>query len=605
MLLLEGWDINLLKWNKIGIKNRLSVIFIVIQLLIIGLSFYYFSINHREFYLEQEKISLEHYSQLMLNNIEESEIKNFSPNLEEKAADWSDDSETRITIIAADGRVLADSHYEISEMDNHRNRPEVVQAVRSNDFGNEIRYSETIGEKMLYYAVPINSDGEIIGILRTARPLSFIRGVLVEDIKSYLFFFVILAFITIILGWRLTYSIVKPLETVTETAEKISEGDLTQRIPVRKYNSEIEKLARMFNYMADELEDKVTEISQEKNRIEAILESMVDGVIAVDRDGEITLINPAASRIFNIEAEKIEGKDLLTTLFSHRIEMYLQRAFDTKKSIKREIKYKNPEQKIIQATFIPLLDEEDKITGGVIVLTDITELRKLETVRNDFVANVSHELRTPLTSIVGYLDTLLESDVEDPEIRNKFLKIIKEEADRLSILIKDLLNLSEIESHTFDLKPGSFKNVLNKVIKLMEKNAEKKEIELQFEIADDLSPVYMVREQIKQVLINLFDNAIKYTPRAGKIKITVRQVDDKVYFSIKDNGMGIPQADQERIFERFYRVDKARSRAFGGTGIGLSIVRNIIKQHGSEIQVKSREGEGSEFYFYLNTVESQ
>ncbi|SHN12366.1 two-component system histidine kinase PnpS [Halanaerobium congolense] len=595
----------MLKWNKIGIKNRLSVIFIVIQLLIIGLSFYYFSINHREFYLEQEKISLEHYSQLMLNNIEESEIKNFSPNLEEKAADWSDDSETRITIIAADGRVLADSHYEISEMDNHRNRPEVVQAVRSNDFGNEIRYSETIGEKMLYYAVPINSDGEIIGILRTARPLSFIRGVLVEDIKSYLFFFVILAFITIILGWRLTYSIVKPLETVTETAEKISEGDLTQRIPVRKYNSEIEKLARMFNYMADELEDKVTEISQEKNRIEAILESMVDGVIAVDRDGEITLINPAASRIFNIEAEKIEGKDLLTTLFSHRIEMYLQRAFDTKKSIKREIKYKNPEQKIIQATFIPLLDEEDKITGGVIVLTDITELRKLETVRNDFVANVSHELRTPLTSIVGYLDTLLESDVEDPEIRNKFLKIIKEEADRLSILIKDLLNLSEIESHTFDLKPGSFKNVLNKVIKLMEKNAEKKEIELQFEIADDLSPVYMVREQIKQVLINLFDNAIKYTPRAGKIKITVRQVDDKVYFSIKDNGMGIPQADQERIFERFYRVDKARSRAFGGTGIGLSIVRNIIKQHGSEIQVKSREGEGSEFYFYLNTVESQ
>jgi two-component system phosphate regulon sensor histidine kinase PhoR len=595
----------LLKWNKIGIKNRLSVIFIVIQLLIIGLSFYYFSINHREFYLEQEKISLEHYSQLMLNNIEESEIKNFSPNLEEKAADWSDDSETRITIIAADGRVLADSHYEISEMDNHRNRPEVVQAVRSNDFGNEIRYSETIGEKMLYYAVPINSDGEIIGILRTARPLSFIRGVLVEDIKSYLFFFVILAFITIILGWRLTYSIVKPLETVTETAEKISEGDLTQRIPVRKYNSEIEKLARMFNYMADELEDKVTEISQEKNRIEAILESMVDGVIAVDKDGEITLINPAASRIFNIEAEKIEGKDLLTTLFSHRIEMYLQRAFDTKKSIKREIKYKNPEQKIIQATFIPLLDEEDKITGGVIVLTDITELRKLETVRNDFVANVSHELRTPLTSIVGYLDTLLESDVEDPEIRNKFLKIIKEEADRLSILIKDLLNLSEIESHTFDLKPGSFKNVLNKVIKLMEKNAEKKEIELQFEIADDLSPVYMVREQIKQVLINLFDNAIKYTPRAGKIKITVRQIDDKVYFSIKDNGMGIPQADQERIFERFYRVDKARSRAFGGTGIGLSIVRNIIKQHGSEIQVKSREGEGSEFYFYLNTVESQ
>jgi len=593
----------LLRWNKIGIKNRLIIIFVVIQLLIIGLSFYYFSTNHREFYLEQEKISLEHYSQLMLNNIEESEIKNLSPNLEEKAADWSNDSETRITIIAADGEVLADSHYEISKMDNHRNRPEVVQAFRSNSSGNEIRYSETIGEEMLYYAVPINAEGEMIGILRTARPLAFIRSVLIEDIKSYLFFFVILASITIILGWRLTDSIVKPLETVTETAEKISEGDLTQRIPVRRYNSEIEKLARMFNFMADELEDKIVEISQEKNRIEAILESMVDGVIAVDKDSEISLINPAAKRIFNIEAEEIEGKDLLTTLFSHRIDMYLQRAFDTKESIKREIKYKNPEQKIIQATFIPLLDEKDKITGGVIVLTDITELRKLETVRNDFVANVSHELRTPLTSMVGYLDTLLESDIKDPETRDKFLKIIKEETDRLSVLIKDLLNLSRIESQSLDLKAENFKEILIKVINLLQKNAEDKNIDLKLEIDDDLPLVYMVREQIKQVLINLIDNALKYTPAGGKIEVKVEKEADKVYFSVKDNGMGIPKADQERIFERFYRVDKARSRSLGGTGIGLSIVRNIIKQHGSEIQVKSREGAGSEFYFYLNSAE--
>lgn len=593
----------MLKWNKLGIKNRLIIIFIVIQLLIIALSFYYFSTNHREFYLEQEKISLEHYSQLMLNNIGAEELAKETKILEEKAADWSDDSETRITIIAAGGEVLADSHYEISEMDNHRNRPEVVQVIRSGSAGNAIRYSETIGEEMLYYAVPIRDQEELIGILRTARPLEFIRNVLIEDIKSYLFFFVILAVITILLGWLLTYSIVKPLETVTETAEKISEGDLSQRIPVRKYNSEIEKLARMFNFMAGELEDKITEISQEKNRIEAILESMVDGVIAVDKERKVSLINPAARRIFNIEAVRIKGKELISTLFSHRIDMYLQRSFDKKESISREIKYKNPEQKIIQATFIPLLDEEEKVNGGVIVLTDITELRKLETVRNDFVANVSHELRTPLTSMVGYLDTLLESDIEDQETRNRFLRIIKEETDRLSILIKDLLNLSRIESHSFDLKAENFNEVLNKVINLLRKNAENKNIDFQVEIPENLPNVYMVREQIKQVLINLIDNAIKYTPSGGKIKIKVEKEGDKVYFSVKDNGMGIPQADQERIFERFYRVDKARSRALGGTGIGLSIVRNIIKQHGSEIQVKSREGAGSEFYFYLKAAE--
>ena len=592
----------MLKWNKLGIKNRLIIIFVVIQLLIIALSFYYFSTNHREFYLEQEKISLKHYSQLMLNNIGAEEIKNSSQSLEEKAAAWSNDTETRITIIAADGLVLADSHHNIEEMDNHRSRPEVVQAIRSGISGSEIRYSDTIGEEMLYYAVPVRAQNELVGILRTARPLKFIRSVLIEDIKSYLFFFVILAVITILLGWRLTYSIVKPLETVTETAEKISEGDLSQRIPVRKYNSEIEKLARMFNFMAEELEEKITEISQEKSRIEAILESMVDGVIAVDKEGKVSLINPAARRIFNIEAEKIKGRELISSLFSHRIDMYLQRAFDKKKSISREIKYKNPEQKIIQATFIPLLDETENVNGGVIVLTDITELRKLETVRNDFVANVSHELRTPLTSMVGYLDTLLESDIEDPETRDRFLKIIKEETDRLSILIKDLLNLSKIESQSFDLKARNFEDVLEKVVNLMRKNAEDKNINFQVEIAENIPLVYMVSEQIKQVLINLIDNAIKYTPAGGKIKIKVEKEVDKVYFSVKDTGMGIPKADQERIFERFYRVDKARSRALGGTGIGLSIVRNIVKQHGSEIQVKSREGEGSEFSFYLNAV---
>jgi len=249
------------------------------------------------------------------------------------------------------------------------------------------------------------------------------------------------------------------------------------------------------------------------------------------------------------------------------------------------------------------LDDEKNINGGLIVLTDITELRKLETVRNDFVANVSHELRTPLTSIVGYLDTLLESDIEDSETRDKFLKIIKEETDRLSILIKDLLNLSKIESKSFELKADNFEEILNKVVNLLKKNAADKDIKFEVEIDDKLPLVYMVREQIKQVLINLIDNAIKYTPEGGEIKINVEKEADKVYFSVKDSGIGIPKADQERIFERFYRVDKARSRSLGGTGIGLSIVRNIIKQHGSNIQVKSREGVGSEFFFYLKAAE--
>lgn len=547
-------------------------------------------------------MSLEHYSKLIIDDIKEDSLLKNKNKLQKKTQGWSKNTETRVTVIAEDGLVLSDSHHQVAEMDNHRSRPEVVEAVNSKSSGSSIRYSDTIEEEMLYFAIPVYENNNLQGIVRTARSLSFIRSILIEDIKSYFLFFVILAIVTIFLSWRLTNGIVKPLETVTDTAAKISQGDLSQRIPVRKYNSEIEKLAEMFNHMAAELEDKINEISQEKNRIEVILKSMVDGVIAVDKEGKVVLTNPAARKIFNIDENKIKGKELISSLFSHRIDMYLQRAFDQKESISREIKYKNPDQKIIQATFIPLLADDDSINGGVIVLTDITELRKLETVRNDFVANVSHELRTPLTSMVGYLDTLLESDIKDPETRNKFLKIIKEETDRLSVLIKDLLNLSKIESQNIDLKAENFKKVLDKVINLLKTNAEKKNIELKLDIPEELPLVYMVREQIEQVLINLIDNAVKYTPKNGEIKIKAEKKGDKVYFSIEDNGIGIPQADQERIFERFYRVDKARSRELGGTGIGLSIVKNIIKQHGSEIKLESREGEGSKFSFYLNAA---
>jgi two-component system phosphate regulon sensor histidine kinase PhoR len=568
-------------------------------LLIIALSFYYFSNNHRNFYLEQEKISLEHYTNLMIDEIKEDGFNFNSTYLENKAKVWSNSTESRITIVDLNGKVLADSHHEITEMDNHRNRPEIKSALENKTAESSTRYSNTIEEDMLYLAQAIVEDGETVGVLRSARSLDLIREILIDDIKSYLFFFIILAFITIFLSWKLTSGIVKPLEKMTETAGKISEGDLSQRIPVRKYNNEIENLAKMFNYMASELEEKIGEISQEKNRIEAIMNSMVDGVIATDKDGKITLINPAAQEIFNIDKEQIKGKELISSLFSHRIDMYLERALEKKESISREINYQNPDKKIIQATFIPLIDQEDNINGGVIVLTDITELRKLETVRNDFVANVSHELRTPLTSILGYLDTLIESDIKDQKIRNKFLRIIKEETDRLSILIKDLLNLSEIESQTFDLKPESFSEVLDKVYNLLADNAYRKNIDIKLNVEDNLPPVYMVKQQIEQVIINLLDNAIKYTPEGGNINIEVKKSGDKMFFSIKDSGIGIPEEDKKRIFERFYRVDKARSRSMGGTGIGLSIVRNIIKQHSSEISVESEEGKGSKFTFYL------
>ncbi|MGM0602639.1 MAG: two-component system histidine kinase PnpS [Bacillota bacterium] len=589
----------MLNWSKYGIRNRLFIIFIVIQLLIIGLSFYYFTDNHRDFYFNQLKISLKNYADLILEEKGEIMLDTPPKELEEMVLKWGSHTGARITIVNKAGKVLADSRYDISKMDNHKNRPEISAVFSGVETAESIRKSDTLEEEMLYFSLPITSSGETVGVLRLARSLSFIRGVLIEDIKSYLVFFFILAVLTILLTWRLTFTLIYPLEKMTETAANIAEGDFSQRIPARRYSSEIEKLAEMFNFMTDKLEHKIDEISIEKNKMETILSSMVDGVIATDRKHRIVLINPKAKDIFNINKNNIKGKELIASIFSHRIDMYLEEALREKITITREIIYQNPNKVIMQATFSPIFEEDGSISGGIIVFTDITELRKLETVRNDFVANVSHELRTPLTSIIGYVDTLLDNDIDDPKIREKFLKIVKTEADRLSILIKDLLNLSKIEGSTPDLKAEDLKMIIEKTINLLADKAEKKDIVIEKDIEADLPPVYMVKEQIEQVMINLVDNAVKYTKNNGKIKISSYQKEDRVYVEVEDSGIGIPKDEQDRVFERFYRVDKARSRSLGGTGIGLSIVKNIIKQHGSEINLESREGKGSKFIFNL------
>lgn len=589
----------MLNWRKYGIKNRLLIIFIVIQLLIIGLSFYYFTNNHSNFYFNQLKISLQNYGELILEEKGDSLISTEQNNLKKMTEKWSEHTGARITIINSQGKVLADSRYDITKMDNHKNRPEVASVFSGSESSEAIRNSDTLNEKMLYLSLPIKRSSQIVGVIRLSRSLNFIQSVLLEDVKNYIVFFLILAAVTIYLTWRLTSSLIHPLEKMTETAENIAKGDFSRRIPVQKYSSEIEKLASMFNYMTDELEYKINEISSEKNKIETILRSMVDGVIAVDLNHKIVLINPKAKEIFRVKDDDVKNKELMSSIFSHRIDMYLEKALEEKKTITKEIIYQNPDRIIMQATFSPIFAENGEINGGIIVFTDITELRKLETVRNDFVANASHELRTPLTSIIGYVDTLLENDIDDPEITEKFLQIIKKESDRLSVLIKDLLNLSKIEGATPDLKPGNLKNVLEKTAGLLQDKAEKKNIYIEKNIEEELPFVYMVEEQIEQVMINLLDNAVKYTENNGEIKIAAYKKDDSVYVEIEDNGIGIPEEEKDRVFERFYRVDKARSRSLGGTGIGLSIVRNIIKQHGSEINLESREGKGSKFIFSL------
>jgi len=539
-------------------------------------------------------------SKLIISNYD-FEFNSSSDKLNEWVKKWGETIETRITIIDINGNVLADSISDYNTMSNHINRPEIQEILDGNDYGIAKRNSFTLDKDMFYMAIPIINNNKISGFLRLAKSVNTLNQVIITGVKKYLVFILSLLCISILIILKMTDRIIEPLAKMTGMARDIANGNYSRRIKLSHYGRNIDEMAGMFNFMAKKLEHNINEISREKNKFEAILTSMVDGVIATDIFKNIILINPAARKMFALGNKNLNNKNIIEVTRHHNIDSFLTEVLQENKIITEEINI-NFNDKVFRCHFAPITSEANEVTGGVIVFTDITELRKLEQVRKDFVANVSHELHTPLTSIIGYVDTLIESKIEDENTQNKFLKIIKSEADRLALLLKDLLNLSKVDGRKFNLKPGNLNKIIFKIIEILKDNAKEKNIKIQTDIEDMLPMVLMIPEQIEQVLINLIDNAIKYTSEEGKIIIKSYAKDNRVYVEIKDNGIGIPREDQERIFERFYRVDKARSRAMGGTGIGLSIVNNIIKGHNSEISIESELGKGTVFKFYLKRL---
>lgn len=588
-----------------GLRNQLLLIIIIVILIIIGAIFYYFARNHRNFYIEQLKNSLQNEAMLIKAN-EEVQIENQTPaQLDEWSKEWGKKINARITIVDESGIVLADSRHDPANMDNHIDRPEIKEVSNGTGVGSSIRFSNTLNMDMLYLAIPVTtSRGELAGVIRLAKSLQNINQVVKNYLKQYFFFFISLLLISIALIWRFTSNLINPLQEMTELVSEIAGGNYSKRINLKGNNREIKKLKQKFNFMAEKLDNKIKEISTEKNKIKAILSSMVDGLIAIDEKQNVILINPAARKMLSLQKVEINGKSLTSTVRNHRLSNFMEEALTERNIISQEIVLNREEEKILRCHFAPIINEKEKLLGGVIVMTDITELRHLEQVRKEFVANVSHELKTPLTSIIGYVDTLLESNEIDQETSQRFLRVIKDEADRLEFLIQDLLHLSKVEQENPDLKPGYIQEVADRTINRLREKAEKKNVKLRGEYEDDLPPVFMIREQIEQVLVNLVDNSIKYTEQDGEVIIRLSPRGDQIKIEVEDNGIGIPYEDQDRIFERFYRVDKARSRELGGTGIGLSIVKHIVQNHNSKINLESTPGEGSRFWFDLKIVDS-
>ena len=406
---------------------------------------------------------------------------------------------------------------------------------------------------------------------------------------------------SIFFAWLLYKRVIDPLSKINEVTQKMARGNFDQHIIIH-HQDEMGELAGNINNLAGQLKNVITDITAEKNRAQAILDSMADGVIALDREGKVLLVNPAVEEIFAIENPGDHGKNILGIIRNYELEQLLFHALKRNEPMVKVLKIlTSGEPKVFRVHLTPLRPSDSKTEGIVAVLRDITERRKLEQMRTEFVANVSHELRTPLTSIRGFLETLLDGAMEEPEIARRFLEHMSDETERLTRLINDLLNLSKIEDRQFvpNFQPVDMAEIIHRVAPVYEPMAREKGLALLVKLSPNLPSIIGDSDMLTQVLTNLIDNAIKYTPANGRIEIKARAYEQEMKVSVTDTGIGIPTESLARIFERFYRTDKARSREMGGTGLGLSIVKHIIERHGGVLEVTSTVGKGSIFTFIL------
>jgi two-component system, OmpR family, sensor histidine kinase VicK len=422
------------------------------------------------------------------------------------------------------------------------------------------------------------------------------RSIVTDFDNTILFSFFIAVIVLLILGYALSKTITSPIINLMYKAQRIAAGDFDNMLVV-KADDEIGKLTKTFNFMAKELKNKLIEISSEKSKVETILNYMTDGVIAFNLKGEVIHINPAANKMLALGDMSISFNEF-SVKYDLGVSLEEVLYIGTSGSKERDIDLNN---KFIRTYFAIFTDEEKKAEGIITVLQDITEQQKLEKMRQEFVANVSHELRTPLTSIKSYTETLLDGAMEDREITEKFLNVINSESDRMTRLVKDLLQLSRLDNEQmqWNLQPVSFVNLVKSTVEKMQIGAKNKGQQLESYIIGEIPDIKADRDRIEQVVINIISNALKYTPEGGSVTVYIGKMYSDVYMKVVDTGIGIPDKDIPRIFERFYRVDKARSREMGGTGLGLSIAKEIVEAHGGTITISSEFGKGTEFIVSL------
>jgi two-component system phosphate regulon sensor histidine kinase PhoR len=510
----------------------------------------------------------------------------------------------RVTLIALDGRVVADSERTpegVASMENHAGRPE-VRAALAGGLGRDVRRSTTIGAPLIYVAAPVTNAGRIVGVLRLAAPVEAATPAY-ESLRAVMLTGgAITLVVALAIGLFVAGRVTRPVVEMQDVARQMSEGNFEVRASVRSPD-EIGTLGRSLNAMAARLREKIGDLEREQAKATAVLDAMVEGVIATDGHDHIILINERARVLFGLgraRADRLPLLEVIRNVDLHDVLGESRLAADGT-VVNREVKVSEPSERVLQVHAVPLRFTGEA-RGVVMVLHDITELRRLEQVRTEFIANVSHEIRTPLTAIHGYLETLLDGALEEPENARKFLEIVFRHTERLGRLTDDLTDLSNIELGRISLRlePTAVADVAESVLAIIAPRAAAGQVTVEAKLPAGLPAVVADRDRLAQILINLVDNAVKYTPKGGRVWLEGRVREPGVVeVAVCDSGAGIPKADLPRLTERFYRVDKARSRELGGTGLGLAIVKHLVLAHGGELTIDSELWKGTTVRFTL------
>lgn len=585
--------------NSFG--RRLTTTYLIIILLLLIGTGAIISVSLKQYYLRNAQASLENEVNMAVEMIEfdpesDQDPVSFLQGLAVKIAEATD---TRVTMIDENGIVVADTEFDPRSLGPHGSRPEVYQALHGQT-GVEIRYSESVGKQLVYVAEPFD-NGQTKGVVRLARPLDEVEALYYQILLFILGGIVLMGLIAIAVSTRIAHNISRPLQDLTAAVEDIAQGNLSRRIS-NWSDDELGSLSAAVNNMAEHMDRNITEISTVRNRLATLLDNTVNGIIMVDMSARVTYANPAAVRLLAME-ENFQGRKHVEVIQNYD----LLEGIDTVRRkiipIRKEVQLLTPEEKLVEVNVVPIINEGVPVSyyGGVlVVLNDITELKRLERVRRDFVANVSHELKTPVASISGFAETLMDMDRSDPDHVREFSEIIYNEAMRLSRLINRLLELSRLESGKSGLNIRNIDMVrlIQDTTAIIKQNVEGG---LSIDIRRPAGQVLVEcdRELIMQVLLNLMDNAINYNPEGEALNVILEDCGPQVKIKVADHGEGIPENEKERVFERFYRVDKARSRKTGGTGLGLSIVKHLVENHNGQVGIDKTPGGGATFWFIL------